>query len=142
MPGRANETRVVVLARDGQGAPAPARAHASICSQLHTGTDELTLQHCQVRVRVSRSAPDATVNTDADSSHLHSGMTVRTRCVSCARTTNPGWPLSKAAATLPFGRFLLMVLCERHLMSMDERRVSSEATCCHPLNSQVIVFIA
>ena len=51
-------------------------------------------------------------------------------------------PLSKAAATLPFGRFLLMVLCERHLMSMDERRVSSEATCCHPLHSQVIVFIA
>jgi len=87
-------------------------------------------EYGKVRVRVSRSAPDTAAVC------VSPGMpdiTVRTRCVSCARTTNSGSPLSKLGGSMSFGRFLLMILSERHLVSEDP-------SCCHALHGQLLMF--
>jgi hypothetical protein len=102
-------------------------SHSCSCSQLEH-TWYFLHETGKVRMRVSRSAPDSAAG-GAD----QSGITVRTRCVSCARMTNPGSSLSKIGASVSFGRFLLMILAERQLKSIDD-------SCCHALHSQLLMF--
>jgi len=79
-------------------------------------------------VHMNVSAPDV-----AAAAAGASDIMVRTRCVTCARTTNTGSPLGKLGASVPFGRFLLMILTERRLMSEDP-------SCCHALHGQLLMF--
>jgi len=81
----------------------------------------------RIRLRVSRRAGGG------EAVGAHKRISVRTRCVSCARTTNAGQVLSVAGSRLPLARFLLLLLYERQLLSQDE-------TCGHPLHTQLIMF--
>lgn len=106
------------------------------CPLPSCSADQLEHQWCflheygKVRVRVSRSAPDTTAVGVLPGLP---DITLRTRCLSCARTTNPGSLLSKLGGSVSFGRFLLTILSERHLVSEDP-------SCCHGLHGQLLMF--